>query len=238
MSVDFLPSREAALVGWANNFVTLVAEKPTAFGLTEAQATALTTLNTNFVTAYNLCENGAGRSPANVQLKNDRKAALVSEVRKLVRIIQAFPGVSDVERQQLRITVPKNRSPIPVPQTAPQVTVTGARGRAVTIDIREPNTERRSKPAGTGTAAVLTFVGAVPPTDPALWKLEFVTTRTTAEVQFPYDLPAGSGVWVAAAWQNPRQERGPISVPVYYNFGGTVSLDNEATETNELKIAA
>jgi hypothetical protein len=41
MGKNFIPSREASLVSWTNNFNTLVAATPTAFGLTAAQATAL-----------------------------------------------------------------------------------------------------------------------------------------------------------------------------------------------------
>jgi hypothetical protein len=51
MATNFVPTREADLLAWSRNFDNLISATPTAFGLTAAQATAYSTLHTNFAKA-------------------------------------------------------------------------------------------------------------------------------------------------------------------------------------------
>ncbi len=247
MSKSYMPARASEQVEWAENFAANVGANAARYGISVGQMEAFNVANTALQDAWEVSQNAATRTRGSVVARDNALKAMRAEARRLVSIIRGTPGVTDQMLVDAGITVPKQtRTPIPVPTSAPTVAVLGARGRTVNIRITDPSRVRRGKPTGTGVAAVLTYVGEIPPVDPSAWTLAFVTTRTTTEVQFDFDLPAGSGVWVAAAWQNPRMERGPLSDPAYYNFGGDVAVNTEGstaantagTDTSDLKIAA
>ena len=62
-------------------------------------------LNPNFVTAYNLANADATRSPSNIVAKDDAKALLIANTRLLARIVQATPSVTPQQKSDLGLTV-------------------------------------------------------------------------------------------------------------------------------------
>jgi hypothetical protein len=227
MSTPFPPSREAQLVTWSLNFKTKITATPTAFGLTAAQATAYGAKHDAFVTAYNVAQADATRSPMNVATKNDAKAALVANIRLLGGIVQRFPATTNPVR--LDLGLPQRDfepTPVPAPANAPRVVVKSVSGRTLRlrlIDIENPT--KRGKPAGVIGASVFSHVGESAPADLASWKFEGNTGRTTIDVAFPSDVANGATVWITAFWFNPSKASGPACDPVSANLpGGSVSM--------------
>jgi hypothetical protein len=224
-SHGYLPTREADLLAWSNNLVGMIALSPESYGLTAAQATHYATLNTAFANAYEVA-NGSNRGPAATQTKNTAKRALIAESRKLVRIIQAFPGTTDTMRVQLQITVPDvEPTPVPPPADPPVLTVAATIGKTVKIRLRDlHNQDKRARPHGVTGAAVFSSVGAEPPADINDWKFEFNTSRTTVDVHFPPALAAGTQVWLTAFWFNLKKQSGPAAAPITTTLSGAISL--------------
>ena len=222
----FLPTREANLVAWSNNFNTLISATPTAFGLTAAQATAYATLNSAFDSAYNTIKNNTTRSPANIISKNQAKRNLIASARQLAGVIQRYPAITNAQRSALGLTVPIIPSPIPAPGSAPQLEIGVVSGYAVKVRLHDSTSgSKRGKPAGVSGASVFSHVGPTAPSDLSVWKFEGNTSKTAVELLFPNTTAAGATVWLTAFWFNPRKQSGPPCAPLSTNLqGGRVSM--------------
>lgn len=223
MAKDPFNVPEAEFRNVAANFNTKVGAAPTAYGLTAAQATALTGLFTAFDAAYEAAIDPATRTKGKIATKNEKRALLKENLRLLARIIQANPAVTDEQRIDLGLNV---RDPVPSPINPPTeppvLEILSAAGRVLKVRLRPLGAETRGKPAGVQGASVFTHVGANPPADIADWKFEGSTSRTNFDVEFAPAVPAGSQVWLSAFWYNPRAQSGPACEPVCAYIAGGV----------------
>jgi hypothetical protein len=220
MPTNFVPTREAELIGFVRNFSFYITGAPASFGLTAPQAAQFTTLMDSFIDAYDLLQNPATKSPSNVAAKDTAKAALIDGpggIRALANLVQAHPGITVQQLTDLRLTVRDvEPTPVPRPADAPAVEILNNTARTVTLrvfDARE--TGRRGKPDGIKGATVFTFVGEEPPTNIELWQFNQNTTKPyRVTVTFPESVAEGAKVWIAAFWFNPTAQSGPLSEPV------------------------
>ena len=223
MGKNFLPSRDSELAIWLDTYNSVVAAAPDLTGLSIEQAATLAAAVTAYSTALQKASARETRSPMNVEAKNEAKQAVIALVRSLVRINQAYPGMTNAKREQLGITVPDvSPSPVPVPDRAPEFDGLRAEGWTVRFRLHNGDSTRRAKPAGVKGANVFSYVGEHPPTEVAAWKFEGGITRTETSVVFPSTLAAGTKVWLTAFWFNTKAESGPAAVPVstQINYGG------------------
>ncbi len=214
----FPPSREGDLVAWSTNFDQHIMTSALTFGLTAPQASAYNVLHNAFVSAYNIAINPATNSRTNTIIKNNAKEELLGAengARELVRIIQADPDTTDGMRGTLGLRVRDDiPTPVPVPDVAPSVIITGAIGRTINVRLRDQeNPDSRGKPEGVQGATVVYHVGETAPADPTEWVFAMNTSRTIIDVEIPATVDAGSKVWVTAFWFNPRKESGPAGAP-------------------------
>lgn len=224
MATEYIPSREAELVTWSNNFNARINATPAVYGLTAKQATAYGILHVAFVSAFQTANDPITRSPSNIIAKKMAMNALKQEARMLARIVQAWPGVTAEQRSELGLTVRNaGPTPIPVPTESPEMDVVSVSGHVVRIRLHaSSSSSRRGKPAGVAGASVFSFVGETPSTDISEWKFEGNITRTNMDVVFSPEVAPGSKVWLAAFWFNPKLQSGPASSPMSTNvqFGG------------------
>lgn len=216
---DYLPSREADLLNWSNNFNNVINLSPTAFGLTAGQCTVFGVLHTSWNNAYTDATQPSTRTPSAIQLKNDSKFAMINNaggIRALVNIIQAHPGTTNQQRVDLGITVSDAEpSPVPAPATAPDLSIISIFNRTVKIRLRDvENADRRGKPDGVQGATILLFVGEDAPADPMEWNFALNTSTTLLDMDFPATIAAGAKVWLTAIWFNARKENSPPATPV------------------------
>lgn len=196
---------------------------PTTYGLTAEQATAYTTAQGAFLQAYQLANNPATRSPSNIETKDDAKAALIAETRKLVNIVQAYPGTTDTMRVDLGITVRDyDPTPVPVPGTSPTIDILSVDAWTVKLRLHNGDSTSRAKPAGVKGASLFSYVGGTPPVSVDDWKFEGSVTTTLTQVVFPDTVTPGTVVWITAFWFNPTAQSGPAATPVStrINYGG------------------
>jgi hypothetical protein len=221
---DFLPRREADLLQWSRNFDQKINAAPGDYALTAGQAADYRTLHDAFAEAFKLSQQASTRTPLALMAKDEAKAALLGFARVLAGVVRAAPGVDDLRRLQLGLTVRTEgrRARIGRPTEAPHVFVYAVpECCAVRVRVFDPGSAHRTaKPAGIAGATILTFVGEEPPLVLSEWTLGVQTTRTTAEVRFPRVLPPGARVWVIAQWFNPTGQRGPASPPASTRVAG------------------
>lgn len=212
--MDFIPHRDAELMPWLANYGQLVGVNFADYGLTQQQATAIAALIASLNGPWALIQNGTTRSPANIIQFQELKRQVVKAVRAQVRVIQANPGTTDQMRRDLRITVPAARQPVGVPGEAPVGEVVERFANVVRLKLHDGSGTRRGKPAGVAGASVFTFVGAVAPLDPSKWTAVGQTSRTTMDVPFDPELPAGTQVHLCAYWYNAKGESSVSCNPI------------------------
>jgi hypothetical protein len=231
------PTRDPQLVPYTINFAGLLNSEYATFQVTQAQAQVYNTASNTYVAAVEqrqqAIEQGMRSKPA-TRTRDQARKALLSVGRNLYDFIQSSPNISDADKERIGVHV-RDVSPQParVPTQRPKVDVVAVNGWTLTATIRGEQGRGR-KPAEAISAFLYTFVGEEYPSEPSLWAFHGAVTRSPYELTLANTVPAGSRVWLCAAWVNRRGETGPISVPISVNIqGGGVSGN-----TGKLKIAA
>ena len=84
-----IPTKEADLYNWADNFSTLLTANPTTYGLVAGDATAVAAVVTPFKTAFDAASDPGTRTQALVGTKDAAKDAMLAVIRPYYRMIQA-----------------------------------------------------------------------------------------------------------------------------------------------------
>ncbi|MEM1445096.1 MAG: hypothetical protein AAGF84_03515 [Planctomycetota bacterium] len=213
---SYLPSEEGKLRDWFVNFLgKLSAGLPADYGLSDDEASDFADAANVFTAAYAVAIDPATRTKLTIQAKNTAKDAAVEQARRTVAIVQAWPEMTDVKRDDLQITIRDTTpTPIGVPSEAPELSVESVQGRLLNLRLREPGSTRRAKPGGVAQAWLYLYVGETEPTDFGVFKFEGTTSRTDPQVVVDADVPAGSRVWLSACWANGKGQPGPACAPV------------------------
>lgn len=212
---NYLPTREANLLGWLNNFKARIDLDFAAYGLSEVQKTDFTNATDAFDSAYAVANDPSTRTRANIQAKNTAKKAAIAQARQTVGICQAWPGMTDAKRDLLRITV-RDTEPtlIGPPEVMPVLRVASVTGRVLDLELRRQDGTTKQKPVGVRAAWLYTFVGDTPPSDLNDWHFKGGTTKSNPQIVFPDTVAAGTAVWVTALWVNPTDQPGPACAPI------------------------
>lgn len=214
------PGREADLITAAQTFIDVATVNPPTYSLTAAQLTTLDGKLTDFKTKWDVCQVPGTKTRVAVQQKDASKADLVFNLRSLVKVVQNAPTTTNALRAALGIPERDfEPTPIPVPGSAPILTVKKVWGRQITCRLESAVSEGRALPPGVYGALIYSYVGEEPATDTQVWSNQGVVTRTTFVVQFPTSVPAGAKVWLTAAWINPRGQTGVACTPVLSGLG-------------------
>lgn len=222
-NTDYLPTREAELLTFCTSFDEQINNTPEAFGLTAAQAANYSTLFTAFAAKYQAANDGTTRTPAVIAAKNTAKEALITDTRKLAKLIQATPSVTDEQRAGLGLHIPSDeRIPVPVPSTKPVIEIKDIDGHLVYLRLHDNTDTANRKPEGVAGAVLYTFVGESAPTSVDDWKWNGTTSKLNATIEFDPDLEPGTKVWITAAWANAKLETGQAcpAVSLVINYGG------------------
>ncbi|MEO6435544.1 MAG: hypothetical protein ABIP55_07250 [Tepidisphaeraceae bacterium] len=233
-----IPTKDALLVPWANNFSARVSVAGNPYSVSAAQAAEMSSRTAAFVASYNaLMDARADGTKAESQTadKDTKKSALLELGRELYAFIAANTSISDADKILVGVHVRGDKnSAVPAPTARPGMDLVSAIARTVTVNIHDiASSTKRRKADGAIFAFVYSFVGENYPTDPTLWQFRGAATKSTYEIVFPDSVASGAQVWICAAWVNRRGETGPVSVPITTNVqGGGVSA------SANMKIAA
>lgn len=223
----YIPTREADLITWSNNFNARINGDPGLYGLTDVQANAYDVLHTAWVAAYQTANENSTRTPSAITTKNDAKEALIDGpggIRQLVAIIQAFPDTTNTQRTDLGITIRNNEpTPVPVPDSIPVIEFTSVNGNRVNIRVHDNEAAGRGKPEGVTGVYVYSYVGEDSPTQINDWKFEGSSGKTELAIEFPASVQPSTKVWVCAAWVNGKFQTGEATPAVFtYTNHGSV----------------
>ncbi len=220
MSRSYIPTKDALLLSWSSNFKTLITASPTTYNLTAAQATAYTAAHTAYATAYATAIEPSTRTHPAITAKNAARAALKTQIRALVKFIDASATVTGAQREALGLNVRKTPSPRPIPSEPPMLEIIERYGTTIIARLHDATGERRGKPNDVAGARVYSYIGATPPASVSDWKYEGSTSQTKVEIEFPVTTPPGAKVYLTAFWVNFRNQAGPGCAPVETNIAG------------------
>jgi hypothetical protein len=226
MPKDFIPSIQAQRVDWLVAFNSAVQANLAALNVPVALTTALSTTLATLLAAWAVVQNEATRTRPAINAKDQALANCVAAAREVAAVIQAMPVsvVSNELRLELGLPVHDDeRTPVPAPATAPEISIRGVSGWTVNVQLINPGSESpNAKPQGVAGATIFMFVGDNAPSNQDAWEFFANVTRTKLTLNFPSTLTPGTKLWLTAFWRNPTDASGPFAVPVstQINYGG------------------
>lgn len=214
----YLPSREADLRLWVENFKTKTTAAPATYGIVAGNATDIANAITPFGTAYDALVTARASNtdtPAMVLAKDVAKASMLVVVRNWAQVIRNNPGVTDANKAALGLTLVNfPPTPIPPPSTYPILNVTAPGPLQQTISYADSATPTaRRRPFGAIGQQMYRFTGTVAGTDPEDAQFRGFVTRQP----FTFNFDSGDRGKLAtywSRWQNAKGEVGPWSAPV------------------------
>lgn len=221
MRKDFFPDREADMIDWGRNVIDTLTAAEGHYGVPPDQLAAITEAFVVFEQAYAVASQPATRTQPAVAAKNAGRKLFERQARLLSQRLKANADLSDQDRIDLGINVPKpRRQHVNPPESAPVVQVKRIDGNRATIRLRNlDNSATRALPDTAVGATILWAVGDRPPLNPDGWHLATDTTRTELTLTFDPALPAGTPVHVVALWKSRRNEFGPPATPTRFRLG-------------------
>lgn len=212
MSSSYIPTREADMDNWINNFKTLIAANPTNYGLAAGDATSITTAYTNWHAAYLAAINPSTRTKPTVDAKNAQKAIVLGVVRSYAQTIQANHAVSDALKMGIGLHVRDvTPTPVPAPSTKPVLSIALTdQGYMNLTAADEATPSKRARPTGSVGMLLYRAVAADSVNDPAQATFLTFVGKPAATSNFT-SADRGKVATYFARWTNARGEVGPWS---------------------------
>jgi len=209
---DYLPTADAELIAWLQNFTTYANANLAALGLVAADMTPVTTAFTALQSAFNANNAAQAAAQAARQTKDTNRTTAEVVTRALARRLQAAPAVTDTQRQALGLPV-RDKQPTSktAPTTRPTLEINTAQRLQHTLAFRNEGASKSSaKPKGVLGCEIWVKVGATPPADPS--ELRFLALDTaTPYIALYTGADAGKPAHYMARWLNTQGEPGPWS---------------------------
>lgn len=210
---DYIPQNDAEFNLWQTNLVSITESNGEAWGIMEESLVTLQALQGNWEEAFAVAGNKQNRTRADVQAKDDARAAYEKYLRSFVAQWLSYnTRVSNSDRERMGLTVKSGaRTPVPQPTTFPAGTIDFSVRLQHTIHyFDEANSRSKAKPAGMHGCEILMKLGGSAPVEAA--ELTYLTTDTRSPYIVTFDgADAGKTAYYWLRWVNTRSEHGPWS---------------------------
>jgi hypothetical protein len=184
----------------------------TFWGLDATWLHELSTRQIDWTAAWAAYEDPASRTPAIVFAKNEKRKALAQPLRKLVKILQSDPRVTDDDLRAMGIVIPSGtRTPSPVAKTYPDYDIDSGTIRCLSIHFYDQGQKKsKAKPPGQHGAEIRWAVRGTPPGSLKELTESSFDTRTPFTLSFD-EGERGKTVYFCLCWENTRGEKRPWS---------------------------
>jgi len=210
--LDYIPAADKAFSEWVVNFIAYVATRIGKWSIDESVFTPVQALATAYAITYKLATEAATRTPGAILAKNMQKKDLIKAIRYLVKFyIACNPAVTDVDRKDAGLTVPKDgRTPAPVPTTRPEYTIDTSDTLQLTIHFYDEESKLKAKPPGVHGCEIRWAVLDAPPTSVDDLVHSSFDTKTPFVLNFDEN-KQGKTIYMRLCWENTRGQKGPWS---------------------------
>jgi hypothetical protein len=209
----YIPNREAVLNNWLSNFSTKLTASPATYGLSAADATAVSAQVALWAAAYALITSPSTKSPANVQAKNIVRVQTLALIRPYAQLISQNAGVTASNKTAIGVSTRTNPpTPITTPTTTPILSyVSGASLHGIfryRDSVASPSV--KAKPYGVIQIQIFAMTSTTAVTDPTLLPQIAVTTKSPFTLTWP-SADLGARVYMAARYVTRTGKVGPFS---------------------------
>ena len=235
MGRDFLPRADGALDAWTRRFADALVASPEAYRVPIDAALAYAALQARWAEAYGRTTNPNTRSAVDVTAKDDVRAELVAETRRLARLVRA-EGVSNELLTRIDLPVPRaRRRRVRPPAERPRLGVTAQADGSLQVRIRGDSFDAKARPSNAVGAMLLWHVGPEQPATTDGWTFAGLTTERTATLRpdWPTIAASGGSLLITAAWLSPRLELGPLAIPYHQRLGYGPAGNGNVVPTTE-----
>jgi hypothetical protein len=204
----YFPSKDADVIPWARNFVTVLAANAARWGIAETLVAGLGSLGTAFEDAYN-----KRMHPESGKVSTEQKnLALMKGVQNMVTgHINHNPAVTPDDRIALGLYVYAGRSPVPEPATTVVLRAAAGLVRQLKVYFTDSATpEKRGKPYGVENIELVCGVQASPPARAEDLPRSVTASKSPLILSFREE-DRGKTVYMAGRWKTGSQKEGPWS---------------------------
>lgn len=212
MGKDYIPASDAELLAFGNNYLAAITATPAIWGLSAGDVAGMNDVTSGFSDDLGNHITAQAQAKMKRQAKDASRRDLIALLRSQIRRVQAHPGVNDMMRAELGITIPDLvPTPIPAPTTAPILTVDFSNRGEHSVNFKDELTPNsKAKPAGVVGCAIYRKVTDVQPA--GISTMEYVGTSSSSPQRLVYEESQyGSQVFYVGFWETAKGLRGPMS---------------------------
>jgi hypothetical protein len=214
MTRNYIPRNDAQFLEWVTAFLAYLTIAAGRLNFPPDRLQQLTVEVDDYGTKYHVSENSSTRTKLTIQARTTAREVLESDIRQSIQEYLAHNHlVTDVDRDGLGIPIPKKtRTPSPVAQKAPAMSLFTGTIRRVEIDFgdQDKSTESKAKPEGQHGAEFRWAILDTPPESLTQLINSSFDTKTPHILEFDEN-QRGKTVYIVACWENTRGEKGPWS---------------------------
>lgn len=210
---DFIPHSDGAFNQWQSDFVEIIEQNATAWGIAAEDVALLKARKGVWDLAFPKASNKQNRTSADVQAKDDARFDYVNVIRPFTaQWLSNNAKVTDSDRTRMGLTVKTGtRTPVAKPSTCPvgKIDFSVRRQHAVYF-YDEDSPHSRAKPEGVHGCEIYTKVDGEAPK--LVSELTYLATCTASPYNVEFDGNyAGKTIYYWLRWVNTRGETGPWS---------------------------
>ena len=210
---DYIPQNDGEFNLWQTNLVSIAEGSAEPWGIPEESMIPLKTRQGNWEECFAIASNKQNRTSADVQAKDDARAAYEKDLRGFVAQWLSYnTRVSNSDRERMGLTVKSgSRTAAPKPTTHPVGIIDFSARMQHTIHYTDEASPRsKAKPAGVHGCEIWMKLGGSVPVEAS--ELTYLTTDTRTPFLVTFDgADAGKTVYYWLRWVNTRSEHGPWS---------------------------
>jgi hypothetical protein len=210
MGKHYLPWKEGELALWSKRFVEELNNYAGLWNIPQNELNDLNIIVQEYNDYYKIIESPL-RTKVDIVKKNVAKAEMLRQIRLMVNFRLRNPIITDDQRITLGLVIRRPKgTPIPPPQKSPNIYLRIHNSRQITAEIRDPNTNKRTKPYGITAIRLSYSIGEQPPVNPENFQHHLLTTKTLYRMTFTEE-NRGKKLFLTAQWQNKKGQTGPWS---------------------------
>ena len=215
MAEPYIPAEDSLALTWMQVFSAGIAANPALYGVSVADATAISNAVSDFDATYQVAMDPATRTKVTVAEKDDARTSAEQICRQFATLIKYNAGISDPDKIAIGVRpVNPDRNPIEVPETSPLVNIIGATPGAQTVRYADTNTpDSGAKPFGATCLQLFVAIAEDAVDDPDLASFHGSFTKNPVAVGFDA-ADDGKMATYFARWASRRGDVGPWSLPV------------------------